>query len=187
MKRILFICILVNLIYLAEAKKGKEPSEIEGKDKTATILVLGLDKGDIQSNYYMTEDIARGIKTSLDSLEIAYNEALINKLNSSSKSNFNYVTINDINVDKKNLNHLFTRSGADYILSFEKLEVNWKGEPYDILFNIIDFSLYDRDADSLVDGQSYYDVSELTPFSQIEKKLQRMADKIALQASKAIE
>jgi hypothetical protein len=178
MKKLFYLIFLLNIKALLFAEKVE--------DNVTTILVLGLDKGDIQSNYYMIEDIAKGIHTSPDSVEIIYNEAIVDKLNTSEKSNFEFITIDESKIDKNDLNKLFSNFNADYILSFEKYELNWKGEPYYILFNVINYNLYNRKSEAITSGQSYFDTPELQPLSQMDRKFQKMADRIALQTTKVL-
>ena len=185
MKRNILLMIFWGIIATSVfAEKGDKP--VKGEDSARpSVLVVGLENENIESNYYLTEDIAKNIHVQTDSLGKTLTEIIMENLQVSQKCDFNVVSVPEQTSDN-DLQNLIDTYHASYALLLKKYEVNYKGEPYYTLFHIVNYDLINENAQSISEGRSYFEISELVPVEQMDKEFKKMADKIALQASKAI-
>lgn len=187
MKKGLIVTALLVAYMATLAAKGDKPEKKADTKSEPVVLVVGLNENDLSSNYYGTDDIAKEVGTTTDSLAAVYTKAIFDNLNNSDKYHLKFISLNTLHNPKpSDYNNLIEKTGADYILALKKYEVNYKGEPYYTLLHMVNFDLYNKDSKSILEGQSYFDAETLQPVSKMEKQYRRMANKIALQAKKAI-
>jgi hypothetical protein len=187
MKKILSLIFIVMISALAIAEKGKDAVDSELNTGNPVVLVLGLENGDLISNYYMHTDIAERTGIKEDSIEAAYTSTLLSKLNENNKARLNFVPCEQpfSVATQESVNTLLNKWDADYLLHINQYEINWMGEPYYTLHHIVNYELLNAKSRKLYSGKTSFSTAELVPLKALDKKHDKIAKKIVKQTLKA--
>lgn len=210
MKAIRLIILLLisgNLIVNASPEGDpKTESKTKAVAKRKTVLVVGLKKGNITSNFYSPEGIAEKTSIAIDSLEDVFSRKIVESIsrtndnglniiplmvktknNVLSKVNYHYendILVSDLSdLNDKEFEVLMSQYNADYIMFIGNYYLKYEGGSN--LFHIIKYEVYNRNKKNIISDKAFFNTPELMPLANFEKKYIRSGSRISEQLQKA--
>ncbi len=196
------ILFLINILALPlSAKNDEKKSETNSKK---TVLIIGVGKKNITSNYYYDEVIAEKINLPVDSIEHHFNKAIIGNLTSAVSGELEFIwcdrfpaqlSINyeglesELHSDFSSVSEteyqaLLDRFDADYLLLVCQYHLKKELKPFPSLFHIVNFDIYDKQKSKRYQGQSFFSSTDLMPLNNFDKQYQKVANKMVAQMNK---
>jgi ABC-type transport system substrate-binding protein len=212
MKTIRFIITLLILGNLTANVFAEGDPETDTKKSAAikkkTVLVVGLKKGNITSNFYSPEGIAEKTTISADSLEDVFSRKIIESINRKNDKGLNVVPlmfkpkhsilgkvtyhyekdvlVSDLSdLSSDDVQSLLNQYNADYVMFIGNYYLKFEGGSN--LFHIIKYDVYNKSKKNILSEKVYFNTPELLPLASFEKKFERSGSKILEQLNKASE
>jgi hypothetical protein len=189
---VLVLCFVV-LFPLSATRGDKSNVKVNG---SKNLLVVGF--GDqVHSNYYPRIDIAQKLETGLDNLDITLNQKFLDSFNGLRNNRVNLVKVksyDDISafrrmfsfvgsedelslvpteVDELKLGALIKHYEADYIIVYSQYYLKRQEAPFNTLFHIFNYKLFDNEMNELMKGQEYFNTFDLVSADELSKQFQR--------------
>ena len=195
----LFLFLSISLI---QAKGNKTEAGTDMKK----ILILGL-KDNIKSDYYYKGLISEESGIPEDSLELVFNRTIANNMAQQhiefipaiSSGNctkvLNYITVKgekdectaDLSqVDNQCFRDLLSGAGAEYALILNRHYLRKQEQPFNTIFYIVSYSLYDKEKKEISSGSNYFTAMHLESAETMKKTSRKTSDKIASSVLKLV-
>ena len=193
---IVLAALLITAIVPGTFAKGNKSEETQ---TTKKILILGLNDN-IKSDYYYNELIAEESGIPKDSLELTFNRIIANNI-ALSRIDFIPVqntgkcskVVNNIKVkgeqeecisdlsevDNQNFQDLLSNAGAEYVLILNRHFIKKQEKPFNTLFYIVSYSLYNKEKQEIGNGSSYFTAMHIESAEIMKKTSRKSSDKIA--------
>lgn len=173
------------------------------------VIIIGLDKN-VSSNYFPNITIAEELKTSIDSIDIVFNRIISNNimLNRNAYCKFQYVnnstklkeilkvaTIKGENenrhidlssIDKEKMKNFLSENKCDFILILNQHYLKWQDVPFRTLFSFVNYSLFDKEANEILQNKEYYTTMNLVDVNKMKKSSKRMIRKVVSSVERSI-
>jgi hypothetical protein len=207
-----YIIPIIGLSFVLISFSGEKLAEEKnspGKDRKR-VLIIGFQQDKMTSNFYLKDDIASKTKVSPDSLESLYSQAIIDGFTNIVSKELEFIpcydnrivleihkhvrydlekdiiltdlTMLDMNTYKDFLN----RYNADYLLFINQYKLSRMGNPFNVVFHIINYNLFNDSHNRLYAGQTSFNMEKLIPLAELDVKYKKQAKKIIVQCEKAI-
>ncbi|NBC82852.1 MAG: hypothetical protein GVY19_05665 [Bacteroidetes bacterium] len=207
MKKVLLTIVVCFSVFVLHAK-GTDKMEGESEKTARTVLVVGFEKENLQSNYYNPSQIAEKTGIKEDSLHYQFSEAIIKHLHQ--HSNFRLVEVEDYgnmsdfyrqvnytrddnevyvdlsSYDQGQYQKLLKKYDANYFLFINSYKLSWKGEPFNTVFHIMNYSVFNNEKEKMYEGVAYFDAAGLTSLDELDKKYDKEARQIASRVKRSI-
>ncbi len=210
MKKYMIPIIGLSLVLVSfSGEKLPEDETSPGKNRKR-VLIIGFQQDKMTSNFYLKDDIASKTKISPDSLESLYSQAIIDGFTSIASKELEFIpcydnrivleihkqvrydlkkdivltdiTMMDMNTYKDFLN----RYNADYLLFINQYKFSWMGNPFNAVFHIINYNLFNDSQNRLYAGQTSFNMEKIKPLAELDGKYKKQAKKIIVQCEKAV-
>jgi len=193
---IILAALLITAIAPGAFAKGNKNEENPTAKK---ILILGL-KNNIKSDYYYNGLIAEESGIPEDSLELTFNRIIANNIalsridfipiqnNGKCGSVVNNIKvkgeqedcISDLSeVDNQSFHDLLSNAGAEYVLILNRHFIKKQEQPFNTLFYIVSYSLYNKEKQEISNGSSYFTAMHIESAEIMKKASRKSSDKIA--------
>lgn len=209
LKLIISLLILGNMALTASPEGDPETdTKKEAVVKKKTVLVVGLKKGNITSNFYSPEGIAEKTSITIDSLEDVFSRTIVESIKKKNDNGLNIIPLmfkaknnvlgkvnyrydRDIlaadlsELSEAEYQSLLSQYNADYVMFIGNYYLKYEGGSN--LFHIIKYDVYNKNKKNVVSEKAFFNTPELMPLASFEKKLERSGSKIAEQLNKVSE
>ncbi len=208
-KHIILIISLGFVLMSFSGKKLPEGKNSPGKDRKR-VLIIGFQQDKMTSNFYLKDDIASRTKVSPDSLGSLYSQAIIDGFTSIISKELEFIPCYDNSIvqkihklvrydiekdivltdltmlDMNTYKNFLNRYNADYLLFINQYKLSWMGNPFNAVFHIIDYNLFNDFQNRLYAGQTSFNMEEIKPLAELDVKYKKQAKKIIVQCKKVI-
>ena len=210
MKKYIIPIIGLSFVLISfSGKKLPEDKNLPGKDRKR-VLIIGFQQDKMVSNFYLKEDIANKTNVSPDSLESLYNQAIIDGFASIVSKDLEFIPCYDNKIileihklarydlekdiiltdltmlDMNTYKNILNRYNADYLLFINQYKLRWMGNPFNAVFHIIDYNLFNNFQNRLYAGQTSFNMANIKPLAELDVKYKKQAKKIIVQCKKVI-
>jgi hypothetical protein len=195
---------LLLLLAAATSRAGSD------NDAPTNVLVVGLDRERVTSNYYPDGMIAEKIGLPLDSVAPYINRAIVARLAGTTRGAVRFIRLDDANgtrevtnharyegdaershgdlsrVAREDFNRLLDAFNADYLLVVSQYYMKKQDEPFPFLYHVINYEVYDRSKAKRYEGYAGFDTPDLLPAPQLDKHYRKIVDRMADRVCKVI-
>lgn len=203
MKQIITAAIALTLVPSPALPVDKDPAR-------ANVLVIGIPRENITSNYYYDGLIAEKISIPVDSLAGFFNRAIVSRLPDAGAGPARFICrgnhprdralaaglryegeeenirVDLSRVSRDALARLLDDFNADFLLLVNQYYMKQETEPFPYLYHIIHYELYDRDKTTRYRGVASFDTPDLMPAPRLDKYYKKIASKIVSRVNRAI-
>ncbi len=162
-----------------------------------TILVIGFGDN-VASNYFPKVEIAEKLKVSLEEIDSLLNQKLNNQVQALEIRRISFIT-KPTNKEIKYLRghihfhgepgqisatindkykdffiNLLAEHKADYLLVYNEYFLRWQEVPFNTLFHIFSYTLFDQSLQEVSKGQDHFNTFSLVHSNELTRNLERL-------------
>ncbi|MDR0766195.1 MAG: hypothetical protein LBF09_04590 [Odoribacteraceae bacterium] len=205
MKRVLLVAVVVALSVATRASARDEGTP------RANVLVIGLERESITSNYYHDRLIAEMIEVPVDSLAGYFNRAIVSRLPDASRGPARFICREGLSrrdvlpagtcyegeeerargdlsrVSPDSLASLLDAFDADFLLLVSLYYMKQESEPFPYLFHIVNYEVYDHHKVKRYEGSARFHTTGLLPAPRLDKYYKKITSQIISQVNRVIQ
>ncbi|MDR2414389.1 MAG: hypothetical protein LBD64_05335 [Odoribacteraceae bacterium] len=173
------------------------------------VLVIGLEREHVSSNYYPDQLIAEKISVPVDSLADYFNRAIVSRLPAESSGPARFIRDDRIctralpagtryegeeegvhrdlsRVPRDSLTRLLDAFEADFLLLVSQYYMKQETEPFPYLYHIVNYEVYDRQKTKRYEGYVCFDTPDLLPAPRLDKYYKKIASRIVARVNRVV-
>jgi hypothetical protein len=211
MKKKIFIAVSIILSFICFSPKMQAKGKEENKSKgSKRILIMGLHNN-VKSNHYYDDWIAEETGLNADSIDYSYNGIIADNITESvKKGDFTFIYLDNDDLYSDIINHIKVEgeeekcksdltaisagklqqildyAQADYLLVLNRHYLKWQEKPMRTLFHMVSYSVFDRNKNSLLNGNGYFTSMSLEKPDKMQKISKKTSSKIASNVIKSL-
>jgi len=208
---ILFSGLLIIFATNAQGNTRKSANrEKAGETSQITILVIGFGNN-ITSNYFPLVDAAEKLEIPYAEYDSVLNQKLSNEFQELDFRKVRFATASSYYEVGKLRNMLFypgemgnaahiicqthnqelieviRNYEADYMVVYGQYQLKWQEEPFNTLFHILDYTVFDSNLQEIYRGQEHFNTFSLARTNELQRNFQRLVKRNANTIYKAIQ
>jgi len=197
MKNRAFFLSLLVLFFLSLSTSVEANKRTGSVKPDITILVIGFGDN-VASNFFPKVEIAEKLNIPLHEFDSILNQKLNKQVQAIDIRQLNFITresIKEINhlrghihfhgesgqiaaiiIDryKEFFKNLLNEHKADYLLVYNEYYLRWQELPFNTLFHIFSYTLFDQSLSEISNGQDHFNTFSLVPGSELTRNLERL-------------